>query len=99
VIYLADTDVCSAHLRNKFGIPRRFVQNTGKISISVITLGELLTWTKRSSPRFQHGLDELLTDLNVINIDRPIAELFGELRGQLLDVGTAFQRRAGTSSC
>ena len=45
--YLLDADICSAHLRNVGSVTGRLLQYTGRLNISVITLGKLLSWTLR----------------------------------------------------
>ena len=39
--FLIDTDICSAHLRRPTSLAHRFVQYTGSIAVSAITLAEL----------------------------------------------------------
>ena len=87
--YLIDTDICSAHLRNTGGIPSRFVQHTGQLHISVLTLGELLSWTLRanSPPRYHQALLKLIADVAVLDVDQAVAQRFGEVRARLLDHG------------
>jgi len=87
--FLIDTDVCSAHLRNLGSVSNRFLQYTGQVHISVLTLGELLSWTLRSKspPKYHQALLRLLTDLTVLDVDQAVANKFGEVRAQLLDQG------------
>ena len=87
--YLIDTDICSAHLRNTPQVTRQFLRNPGCLSISVLTLGELLSWTLRakSPPRHQQSLVSFLADVTVVDVDHTIAIRFGEIRAQLLDQG------------
>jgi predicted nucleic acid-binding protein len=88
--YLIDTDICSAHLRSAGGATARFLQHTGQLHISVLTLGELLSWTLRikSVPKYQQALWKLLADVTVLDVDQAVAEKFGEIRARLLDQGT-----------
>ena len=53
--FLIDTDTCSAHLRQKGAVTSRFLQYTGRLHISVVTLGELLTWAMRANARKTDG--------------------------------------------
>ena len=87
--YLIDTDICSAHLRNVIGVADRFAKNIGQLHKSVLTLGELLSWTLRSKspPRYQQVLSKLLADLTILDVNRVVAERFGEVRSRLLDQG------------
>ncbi len=88
-MYLIDTDICSAHLRSVAAVTNRFVQNSGGLHISVLTLGELLSWTLRSKspPKYQQGLLKLLSDVTVLDVNQAVARRFGEVRAQLLDRG------------
>ena len=87
--FLVDTDVCSAHLRGKASATAKFFQYAGRLSISVLTLGELLSWTRRKNAvaKHQSALDDLLTEINVLPVDAAIAEKFGSVRAELLDRG------------
>lgn len=88
--FLIDTDICSAHLRNVSGVTNRFMLHTGQLHISVLTFGELLSWTLRSKspPKYQQALLKLLADVIVLDVDQTVAQKFGEVRSQLLDKGT-----------
>ncbi len=87
--FLIDSDICSAHLRGTSGLANRFLQYTGRLHISVLTLGELLSWTlrKNAPPKYHQGLLELLSDVDVLAVTSDIAWKFGELRAELLDQG------------
>jgi predicted nucleic acid-binding protein len=41
VNFLLDTDICSAHMRRPTKLARRFIQYTGQVAISTVTLAEL----------------------------------------------------------
>jgi tRNA(fMet)-specific endonuclease VapC len=87
--FLVDTDICSAHLKNVGMVTNRFLQYTGRLSISVITLGELYTWALRAkaSPRRMQSLLDFLDDVMVLSADEDVARRFGEVAARLLDVG------------
>jgi tRNA(fMet)-specific endonuclease VapC len=87
VSFLVDTDVCSAHLREHGGVSGKFRQHSGSIYVSVITVGELFSWAFRlSTPaKYRSGIEELLSDLIVLNVDDEIARRFGIIRSGLLD--------------
>jgi tRNA(fMet)-specific endonuclease VapC len=87
--FLVDTDICSAHLRDTGAVTNRFLQYSGQLFVSVLTVGELLSWTlrNRSSPKYHVGLQALLWDVNIVEVSQDIAWRFGELRAQLLDQG------------
>jgi predicted nucleic acid-binding protein len=42
-MYLLDTDICSAQLRNVAIVTTRFQQHAGRLHLSVLSLGELLS--------------------------------------------------------
>ncbi len=87
--FLVDTDICSAHLRNNLLVTRRFLQYTGQLSLSVLSLGELLSWTLRakSSPKYHQALLTMLSDVSVLEVTSDVAWKFGELRAEQLDRG------------
>ena len=71
--FLVDTDICSADLRQKGMVSNRFLQYTGGLCISVITLGELYTWVYRAnaSPQRLQGLRDMLSDVTVLDVTAP----------------------------
>jgi tRNA(fMet)-specific endonuclease VapC len=87
--FLIDTDICSAYLKNNRRVVSQVMLHFGSLSISVITLGELLAWGLRARAprtRLQSVLD-FLTTVNVLDVTRPVAETFGVIRANLLDRG------------
>jgi tRNA(fMet)-specific endonuclease VapC len=93
VSYLLDTDTCSAHLKQKGPVTNRFLQYTGRLHISVITWGELLTWARRAQapPQRLQAVEDLAKDVTLLEIGEEIGEeiarRFGGLRAELLDIG------------
>ncbi len=85
--FLVDTDICSAHLRNVRSVSSRFLQNSGGLYLSAVSLGELYTWVLRSNAAARHsqGLVALLSDMTVLDLDHEVARRFGEVRARLLD--------------
>jgi tRNA(fMet)-specific endonuclease VapC len=86
---LLDTDICSAHVKRKGNLTQRFRQYMGRMHISVITFGELLTWALRAKapPRRGQSLLDLLNDVQVMDVTESVARKFGEVRAALLDAG------------
>ena len=41
--FLLDTDTCSVHLKRPAGLTSRLVQHAGRLHVSIITVGELMT--------------------------------------------------------
>ncbi len=87
--FLVDTDTCSAHLKGNALVTNRFLQYSGNLHISVITLGELYTWAFRASasPKRLQDVVDLLNDVHVLEATSGIAKKFGEIRADLMDRG------------
>ena len=87
--FLLDTDICSAYLKNDPTVVGKVMLHFGALQISVITLGELLTWAKRAKapPGRLQGVQDFLKATNLLEITKPISEKFGEIRAGLLDQG------------
>jgi tRNA(fMet)-specific endonuclease VapC len=88
--YLVDTDIISAHLRGAGIVTNRFLQYSGRLHVSVVTLAELKVWVlrKQTALRFRQGLDLLLRDFIVLPVDEPVADRSGEVGADLHDHGT-----------
>jgi tRNA(fMet)-specific endonuclease VapC len=89
VSFLLDTDICSAYLKGNSKVAGRFLQYGGRLHISAVTAGELFTWVLRANApsRRQLGLNDLLRDVVLLDVDRAVAEMFGEVRAELFDKG------------
>jgi tRNA(fMet)-specific endonuclease VapC len=87
--FLVDTDVCSAHLKGNRAVNNRFLQYTGGLHVSTVTLGELYTWALRANapPRRLQALEELLGDMTILDVTDNVAKKFGEVRAALMDKG------------
>jgi tRNA(fMet)-specific endonuclease VapC len=87
--FLVDTDTCSAHLKGNRAVANRFLQYTGGLHISAVTLGELYTWAMRlkAPPKRAQSLQEFLGDVTVLDVTPTVARRFGELRAALFDQG------------
>lgn len=88
--FLIDTDTCSAHLKLKGMVSNRFLQYTGGLYVSTITLSELYAWGLRSkapSARPQ-ALKDMLQDMVVLDVTAEVAAKYGQLQAALLDGGT-----------
>jgi tRNA(fMet)-specific endonuclease VapC len=87
--FLLDTDICSAHLKQRPALTHRILQHTGRLYISTVTLGELSTWAKRANApvgRLQ-SLRDFLLGISVLSVDEQVAEKFGAVRAALFDAG------------
>jgi tRNA(fMet)-specific endonuclease VapC len=87
--FVLDTDTCSAYLRGHRGVFSRFVQHSGGLYVSTVSVGELHVWARRASasPRRQHVLGLLLQEVRSLPVDDDVALLFGQTRARLLDQG------------
>lgn len=89
MIYLLDTDTCSAHMRRPAKLAHRFIQYTGQLAIATIVLGELYAgaYHHPQSIRLLSLIADLLREVSVLNFDSLCAEQFGKTRGALLRQG------------
>jgi tRNA(fMet)-specific endonuclease VapC len=89
VSFLVDTDICSAYLKGDRRVWNRFLQYSGGLHVSTVTVGELFTWVLRAnaSPARVQGLLDLLRDVTVLPVTLDVARKFGEVRAGLLDKG------------
>jgi len=87
--FLLDTDICSAYLKGNRAVSNRFLQYTGGLYISTVTLAELYTWALHAAapPKRSQGLQELLRDVKTLDVTRDVARKFGEVRAALLAQG------------
>ena len=49
--FALDTDICSAYLKNDPNVVNKVMLHFGGLSVSVVTVGELLTWALRAKAR------------------------------------------------
>ena len=87
--FVIDSDVCSAFLRGNNSVYNRFMQHSGGLYVSAVTLAELYTWVhlKPHSPKRPAMLRDLLTEVNITPVDEAVAERFGIVRADLLARG------------
>src|SRR4051812_25939488 len=87
--FVLDTDTCSAHLKDNPVVTKRFLQYTGGLYISVVTLAELYAWVYRAPDPTKRldALDRLLSDVRVILIDEQLAQTYGQVRAELAAQG------------
>src|SRR3954471_12702178 len=90
--YLLDTDTCSAFLKGDRRVFNRFIQHSGGLHISILTLAELYSWIyvadDPTRSRREEGLQTMLSDVLVIPVDHDVARTFGETRAVLQRRGT-----------
>src|SRR5436190_23055651 len=87
--FLLDTDTCSAHMRRPAKLAHRFIQHTGQLAISSVTLAELYAGAYKHSQatRLLTLIADLLHDVLVLDFDAACALAFGQVRGTLLQQG------------
>lgn len=87
--FLLDSDICSAGLKGDSRIAGKFLQYTGQLHVSVITVGELLTWAfrRKASPRRLHNVETLLQGFTALPVTWAVAHTFGKIRAPLMDIG------------
>ncbi len=87
--FLLDTDICSPHMRRPASLAHQFIQYTGQIAISTITLAELYAGAYKHSQvnRLLTLISDLLLEMQIIDFDALCAEKFGQMRGLLQQQG------------
>jgi tRNA(fMet)-specific endonuclease VapC len=87
--FLLDTDICSVHMRRPATLAHRFIQHTGQIAISAVTLAELYAGAYKHSQhrRLLTLIADLLQDVTLLDFDSSCAEKFGQVWGTLLQQG------------
>jgi predicted nucleic acid-binding protein len=87
--FLIDTDTASAHLRNVRTVTSRFLQYTGRLYISTVSLAELKSWVyrKKTPAKYRRGLSDMLQDFQVLAVDEQVAEEAGIIGADLYGQG------------
>lgn len=87
--FLIDTDTCSAFMKGHPLAYKRFMQYTGRLFMSVVTLGELTIWVCRAKapPKRSQDLRDLLRFVTPLDLTPDMARKFGEVQAAFLDVG------------
>lgn len=87
--FLIDSDICSGFMKGDHAIGHRFVQHSGRLYASTVTLGELQCWVLRAgdSPKRRQELSDLLSGMTVLHVDEEVGYKYGELRAHLFDRG------------
>jgi tRNA(fMet)-specific endonuclease VapC len=89
--YLLDTDICSAYLKGDRRVFNRFIQHSGGLHVSVLTIAELYSWVSIADDAGRAKREAILSlalpDLQIIPVDRDIAVLCGQLRASLQKQG------------
>jgi tRNA(fMet)-specific endonuclease VapC len=86
VSFLLDTNILSEHLRRPTGLAHRFVQHSGRLYTSSVSLGELYDWAFRRpdpAPTLAAVEKLLFFEVGLIPFDADCAAQFGRLRVDL----------------
>jgi tRNA(fMet)-specific endonuclease VapC len=90
--YLLDTNILSAHIRRAAGLTHRFLQHSGRLYTSTVSLAELFVWAfqRRDAAAAVTAIDQLLHyEVGVIVFDQDCAENFARTRVGLRKQGIA----------
>ena len=87
--HLIDTNICSAHFRRPGGLAHRFIQYGGGLFVSTVVLGELYAgaYHVRHPAPLLKKIADMLIDVTVLDFDHVCSQIFGQLRGKLLQQG------------
>ena len=91
MIFLLDTDTCSAHMRHPTKLTHRFIQYMGQMAITTVTLAELYAGAYKhpNTSRLLGLIGDLRQEVQVLDFDTDCAEQFGQVRGSLLRQGVS----------
>ena len=87
--FVVDTDICSAFVRGDRLVSARFLQYTGSLSVSAITMGELLVWALRAKapPQRLSDVFHLLQHASLLEVTLDVARVYGDVQAHLMDTG------------
>jgi tRNA(fMet)-specific endonuclease VapC len=88
--FLTDTDIASAYIRGVAIVQNRFLQYTGGLYVSAVTMAELKMWLFRSNTPAKYlqelpGLQQ--QQVQLLAVDDAVAQKAGEVGAYLLDHG------------
>ena len=89
--YMLDTNICIYVIKNRPATLReRFDQFAEALCISTVTLGELLYGVEKSARRSQNllAVEQFTARLEVLPFSAKAATHFGQIRAELVRVGT-----------
>ena len=88
--FLIDTNTLSAHIRRPSGLAHRFMQHSGRLYLSTISLAEFYVWIYRRE-NVKAALDAieklLYYEVSVIGFDEECARVFGKTRVEMRSRG------------
>jgi tRNA(fMet)-specific endonuclease VapC len=80
-----DTDASSAYLQGNKQVFSQFIQHSGGLFVSIVSLAELYSWVyiADNPAKREEGLLSMLSDVTVLQLDDDIARKCGEVRAAL----------------
>lgn len=83
--FLLDTDIASAYLRGSRSVFNRFIQHTGGLHISILSISELYSWVfaAKDPDKREAGLLAMLSEVVVLPVSDSIARHCGATRAEL----------------
>jgi tRNA(fMet)-specific endonuclease VapC len=90
VSFLLDTNIVSFHIKRPSGLAHRFVQYSGRLYVSSISLAELYVWAfKKAKPSSALSVIETLlrNEVGRLDFDDDCAKQFGQVRVELIGRG------------
>lgn len=87
--FLLDTDTCSAYIKANPRVLNRFMQHSGGLHVSTVTVGELYVWAlRRRAPAYRlQQVQDLLQQVVVREVTLAVAQKYGEVQAALMDAG------------
>ena len=87
--FLLDTNTLSAHMKHAGLLNHRFIQYYGRLAIATVALGEIYAWAfmNPNTEKRLETIDDILSDLSILDYDADCAQQFGRLRGDLKSRG------------
>jgi tRNA(fMet)-specific endonuclease VapC len=87
--FLIDTDICSAYIKAHPAVWNRFLQYSGQLHVSVITVAELTTWECRANAPAKRAqeVQDLLQNVVIHEVTADMARHFGQFQAALMDSG------------
>lgn len=88
--FLLDTDICSAYLKNEPRVVAQVMLHYGSLHVSVIGVGELLTWAwrKNAPASREQAVRDFLAGCTILDVDTVIGERFAMERARHFNHGT-----------
>lgn len=99
MIFLLDTNICSADLRGHLGVGQKLRQCAGRVAISAICAGEFraLGLRKTAPAGRSTTIERIVSMFTLLPVDDAVSRRFAQLHAALLDLGRRLRRLTCTS--